>query len=104
MTYTQMTQFSPSSGSEDYHQPKSKRKAEGIYKISISKGSSEPLFTLARRKEGSISVGLYREYYDKVSFFVEDFKEGRIKEVTSAKEGVKYVNSYFKDKGLIRPR
>ena len=95
---------SPSSDSEDYHQPKSQLKPTSSYKDPNSKRSSKPLFALARGKGGAISVGLYREHYNKVSFLVEGFKKGRIKEVTSAKEGVKYINSYFKGKGLDRPR
>ena len=89
---------------EDYHQPESKHKAKGINKGSNYKELTEPLFALARGRGGIISVGLYRKHYDKVSFLVEGFKKGRIKEVSSAEEGVRYINSYFKDKGLNRPR
>ena len=95
---------SPSSDSEDYHQQNSKLNSKSLYKNPHSKRSPKPLFALARGKGGAISVGLYREHYSKVAFLVEGFKKGRIKEVTSAKEGVKYINSYFKCKGLNRPR
>ena len=103
-TDTSPSERNTSSSSEDYHQAKPKRKTTSIYKGSDLKESPKPLFAVARGKGGAISVGLYREHYDKLSFLVKGFKKGRIKEVNSAKEGVKYINSYFKDKGLTRPR
>lgn len=67
------------SDSEDYYKPKARSKAKVNSKGSTSKGPQEHLFALANGREGSISVGLYRGRYDKLSFLVEGFKKGRMK-------------------------
>ena len=89
---------SSSSDSEDHYKPKERSKAKVNSKLSTSKKSPEHIFALANGRGGSISVGLYLGRYDKLSFLVEGFKKGRMKKVSSSKEGIKYINLYYKDK------
>ena len=62
------------------------------------------LYALAKGKGGSMSVGLYKEHWDKLSFLVEGYSKGRLIKVATPKEGMKYINSYYKDRGLSRPK
>ena len=83
--------------------PRQSQRTSRIGSKSESKKGAR-LYALAKGKGGSMSVGLYKEHWDKLSFLVEGYSKGRLIKVATPKEGMKYINSYYKDRGLSRPK
>ena len=98
-----LNEMSSFSSNEGQSTRKDRSRPKHISKKSTSK-EKERLVAVARGRGGSISVGLYREHYDDLFFLVDGYRKGRIKKVSSVKEGLSFINTFYKDRGLTRPQ
>ena len=78
--------------------PRRQRKSRG------RKTQPKRLYAVAKGKGGSMSVGLYQESFNKISFLVEGRAKGRYRKVKTEEEGMNFINDYFKAKGIHRPK
>ena len=81
-----------------------KKKKRYQHKSRGKKAASKCLYAVAKGKGGSISIGLYRQPFDKISFLVEGRIKGKYRRVQTEEEGMDYINEYYKSKGKHRPK
>ena len=79
-----------------------RRSSKGNRKSSSSQRTR--LYAIAKGKGGQQSIGLYRENWDTIEFLVRKESNSRYKKVRNEKEGVAFIKSFLRSKGLHKPK
>ena len=72
-------------------------------KSQINKATKRRLYAVAKGRGGSLSVGLYKGNWDTISFILDGYSSARYRRVKTEREGMDFINEFYKSKGLHRP-
>jgi len=69
-----------------------------------TKSPPHRMYAIARGRGGAIATGLYIDQWDNLEFLVSGYSKSRYKKVRSEKEGVSFIRSFLKSKGMDKPK
>lgn len=75
----------------------------GNHKSQTTKATKGRLYAVAKGRGGTLSVGLYKESWDTISFLLDGYSSARYRRVKTEREGMDFINDFYKSKGLHRP-
>ena len=74
------------------------------HRSQIKKATKSRLYAVSKGRGGTFSVGLYNESWDMISFLIDGYSSARYRRVKTEREGMDFVNDFYKSKGLHRPK